>query len=296
MTEYYRKKCPYCEGEGNHYFEFCSTSYYKCSSCDLIYKNSNKSYREIVLKYRDDYYDNFGASEIDGERDRLYKELLKFIEQKVQTGKILDVGTGCGFFLQYARERGWNVKGIDPSPKSVNIAKNSNNLDVKLGTLEEFRSSEKFDIITFINALDHSAQPWHEVQLARTLLKPEGFIFIRSPNGFLHSHILRISSKFGFENRISSLLVFHEFSFTLKYIKRLLHDCGFSKVIVQNSPPSKGFSDEFSMITLPNLLFRRLIYFMSGVFRTLSLGHLLLSPSLWVVASQNKSPEMVFSR
>ena len=78
MTEYYRNKCPYCEGEGNHYFEFCSISYYKCSSCDLIYKNSNKSYKEIVLKYRDDYYDNFGASEIDGERDRLYKELLKF--------------------------------------------------------------------------------------------------------------------------------------------------------------------------------------------------------------------------
>jgi 2-polyprenyl-3-methyl-5-hydroxy-6-metoxy-1,4-benzoquinol methylase len=136
LTEYYRKKCPYCDGEGSHHFKFCSTNYYKCSSCDLIYKNSNKSYEEIVLQYRNHYYDNFGAIEVDGKRDKLFIEILKSLEQKIQTGKILDVGTGCGFFLQFAKERGWKVRGIDPSPKSVNIAKNINNLDVTVGTLE----------------------------------------------------------------------------------------------------------------------------------------------------------------
>ena len=287
MTEYYGNKCPYCKNEGRYHFKFRSINYYKCSSCDLIYKNNNKSYKEIVLEYRNHYYDNYGAAEIDGKRDKLFLEILRSFEKIIQTGKILDVGTGCGFFLQFAKERGWKVRGLDPSTKSVDIAKNKNNLDVTLGTLKEFKSNEKFDIITFINALDHSAQPWKEIQLARKLLKPNGFIFIRSPNGFLHSRILRISAKFGMNDWISNLLVFHEFSFTFKYIKRLLFDCGFSKVIILNSPPSEELSDKFSIMTLFALFVRRLIYFTSGIIRTLSLGHIFLGTSLWIIASQN---------
>ena len=228
-----------------------------------------------------------------GKRDKLFIEILRLLEQKLKTGKILDVGTGCGFFLKFAQKRGWKAKGIDPSTKSVDIAK-KNNLDVTLGTLKEFRSNEKFDIITFINALDHSAQPWKEIQLAKKLLKPDGFIFIRSPNGFLHSHILRLSSKIGMGNRISNLLVFHEFSFTFKYIKRLLIDCGFSKVIIMNSPPSEGPYDHFSPRRLFEAFIGRFIYFMSGIIRALSLGHLISGSSLLIIASQNPSCKITY--
>ena len=289
MTKQNKRTCPYCSNKGSYYLQFRSANYYRCSSCDLIYKEIKKSYFETVLKYRNYYYDNFAKTELMGKRDKLFIEILRLLEQKLKTGKILDVGTGCGFFLKFAQKRGWKAKGIDPSTKSVDIAK-KNNLDVTLGTLKEFRSNEKFDIITFINALDHSAQPWKEVQLAQKLLKPDGFIFIRSPNGFLHSHILRLSSKIRLENCISNLLVFHEFSFTFNYIKRLLIDCGFSKVIIMNSPPSGGPNHKFFIQRIFARFVGNLIYFTSGMIRVLSLGHFFLGSSLWIIASQNQSP------
>lgn len=254
----------------------------------MIYKENNKNYSKTVLKYRNHYYDNFAEIEISGKRDKLFIQILRLLEQKLKNGKILDVGTGCGFFLKFAQKRGWKAKGIDPSTKSVDVAK-KNNLDVTLCTLKEFRSNEKFDIITFINALDHSAQPWKEVKLAQMLLKPDGLIFIRSPNGSLHSYILRLSSKIGLGNWISNLLVFHEFSFTFKYIRRLLVDCGFSKVIIMNSPPSGGLNHKFSIQRIFGSFVGNLIYIMSGMIHILSLKHLFLGSSLWIIASQKQS-------
>ena len=76
--------------------------------------------------------------------------------------------------------------------------------------------------------------PWKEIEHAKQLLTSDGQIFIRIPNGFLHSHLLKIGALLGIENRISKLLVFHEYSFNLKYIKRLLTYYEFDNIEFQN--------------------------------------------------------------
>jgi hypothetical protein len=128
--------------------------------------------------------------------------------------------------------------------------------------------------------------PWKEIEYARNLLTPGGHVFIRIPNGFLHSHLLRISSILGIENRISKLLVFHEYSLNLKYLKRLLADYEFENIEFQNSPPSEKSSDAANFTKALRQFIRKIIYCSSEIIKLLSFNHILLGPSLWVVASQ----------
>ena len=287
--KYNKQCCPYCNSKGIYHFSVVSSHYLKCPGCNLIYKDSKKNYKEVVSEYKNNYYDNFGGVETNGKRNKLYLDILKFIEKKIQVGKLLDVGTGCGFFLLFARKRGWAVSGIDPSLKSIKIAQKNNKIDVRQCTLKEYKSKHKFDIITFINVLDHSAKPWKEIERAKKLLKPGGHIFIRSPNGFLHSNILKLSSKFGAKNQANKFLVFHEFSFTSKYLRALLNDFGFSKISLQNSPPTKESTDKLSLSTAINSFVRTMFYLMSKSIEKLSLGRIYIGSSLWIIASLNQS-------
>ena len=47
-----------------------------------------------------------------GERDRLFGRILDLIEKKKDTGRILDIGAGCGGFMAAAQKRGWKVKKV----------------------------------------------------------------------------------------------------------------------------------------------------------------------------------------
>jgi SAM-dependent methyltransferase len=245
-----------------------------------------------VLKYRNHYHDDYGSTEINGNRNLLYSKIINFLEKKNKFEKLLDVGTGCGFFLVFAEQKGWEVYGIDPSPQSIHIAKSKNNLNASVNTLNEFKSEEKFDLITFINVLDHSPMPWKEIEHAKQLLTSDGQIFIRIPNGFLHSHLLKIGALLGIENRISKLLVFHEYSFNLKYIKRLLTDYEFDNIEFQNSPPSEKSSGPISITKALRPLVRKMIYIISEIIKLLTFNHILLAPSLWVIATQKKTKKL----
>lgn len=234
------KDCPYCGIPGNFYFRISSRTYNRCSECGLIYKENRDSYDKVLSHYCNDYFVRYSADQMGGKRDRLFGRILDLIGKSRGSGRLLDIGAGCGFFLVAARERGWEVKGIDPSIQSVEVAQRQYGLDIYNGTLQEYDETGKFDVITFINVLDHSAEPWEEVKRAVNLLKPGGIVYFRFPNGFLHTWIYRLASKFGLADLSRRFLVFHEFSFTPAFVRKLLSDHGFAEIKVYNASLSGG--------------------------------------------------------
>lgn len=280
------KNCPYCGSAGNLYFKVFTRNYCQCRKCDLIYKNDQGDYKNILASYsNENYFSRYSCEQIDRKRDKLFTDILDSIEKGI--GNLLDVGTGCGFFLLAAQKRGWKIKGIDPSRKSVEVAIGQNKLDVFCGTLQEYPDNEQFDVITFINVLDHSAEPWKEIKRANDFLNPGGLIYIRIPNGYLHNHLYKLASKLGLAGRAQKFLVFHQFAFTQKFIQRLLADSGFSKITILNSPPSAG--DPYKLFPAPGFAqyIKRSLYLTAQVIRTLSCGKMLLGTSLAVMAIKN---------
>jgi 2-polyprenyl-3-methyl-5-hydroxy-6-metoxy-1,4-benzoquinol methylase len=189
-----------------------------------------------------------------------------------------------GFFLKIARERGWKVKGIDPSIKSVKIARRNNCPYVYKGTLEEYTKSGLFDVITFINALDHSAQPWTEIEKSKKLLKPGGFIFLRFSNGLLHSAIYNLFQTFSLTKKVQKLVVFHEYSFTPKFIKKLLGESGLSNIMILNSPSTLsaiGFiHTEKTLKSILNCIYS----FLAIAIKYITFNRIYLGSSLLVIA------------
>jgi 2-polyprenyl-3-methyl-5-hydroxy-6-metoxy-1,4-benzoquinol methylase len=280
-------KCPYCRFLGRYYFTLNHIFYYRCKNCYLIYKINSKNYEEVLESYKNAYFDSYASSEIYGERDKIYKDILNTIEKKCKIGKILDVGTGCGFFLKIAKERGWIVKGIDPSVKSVEIAQQKNCLSVYRGTIKEYIEKDQFDVITFINALDHSAQPWNEIERSKYLLKSGGLIFIRFPNGLLHSNLYNIFSRTKSIKMIQKLLVFHEFSFTSKFIRKLLSDKGLSNILILNSPSSIDSLLNPASIKTSTGLVHSIIYLFAKATQFITSHNLLIGTSLLAIAKKD---------
>ncbi len=116
--------------------------------------------------------------------------------------------------------------------------------------MQVYKEHRIFDVITFVNVLDHLAEPWQDIKKASGHLVPQGLVYLRFPNGLMHVLIFRIASKFKMGGFVSRHLVFHEYCFTPKYIRRLFKDCGFRRIDVVNSilsdgDPHKLFQNEF---------------------------------------------------
>jgi 2-polyprenyl-3-methyl-5-hydroxy-6-metoxy-1,4-benzoquinol methylase len=282
--------CPYCGNTGDSYFTIRSWSYSRCAACDLIYLDERKSYDDVVANYRQSGFNRYILEQVEGRREKLFNHILDLVEEHIETGRLLDVGTSCGFFLVAAREKGWEVMGVEPSMHSVELAQKQNSLDVFQGTLQEYNDNGQFDVITFINVLEHSTLPWREIDRASKLLRPGGLLYLRFPNGFLQSRVHRAAHNFGLSRQLGRFLVFHQYSFTPEYVRRLLHNHGFVRATVFHSPPSNAESHKpITSLTLSAYL-KRFIYSIAKCAENMSRRRLFLGTSLEVIAIKPDYP------
>ena len=104
----------------------------------------------------------------------IFKDRIdKFEKILGRKGAILDVGCGPGFFLKYAKSRGWKTVGIEPSLKAYEYAKKKLNLDIKKLNIEQISKlgNLKFDVIYSHGVLEHLRKPIEYINLLRTYLK-----------------------------------------------------------------------------------------------------------------------------
>lgn len=107
---------------------------------------------------------------------------LDEIQQTVATGNLLDVGSYCGFFLDEARTRGFNVTGLEISAQLAQYARERFGLDVRQGTLDTAPfAPASFEVITLFHVLEHLSSPTRALQRIRTLQAPGGLLVIEVP-------------------------------------------------------------------------------------------------------------------
>jgi 2-polyprenyl-3-methyl-5-hydroxy-6-metoxy-1,4-benzoquinol methylase len=98
-------------------------------------------------------------------------------------GRLIDVGCGTGELLAVARDRGWNVIGIDPVADQAEHARSERQLDVRAATLEEFGKPEHpFDAVTAFHVLEHMPEPIAFARGLSEIARPGGSLMIEVPN------------------------------------------------------------------------------------------------------------------
>jgi 2-polyprenyl-3-methyl-5-hydroxy-6-metoxy-1,4-benzoquinol methylase len=111
---------------------------------------------------------------------------IRFFERTSSLDKsrrFLDVGCATGMLLEYMREKGWNVQGVELCRESAEYGMRRRNIDIFVGTLEQagFPDSS-FPVIHFSHLIEHVPDPKTFFLEIRRILVPGGYVVVVTPN------------------------------------------------------------------------------------------------------------------
>lgn len=210
----------------------------RCKDCSLVFLQRRPSQGALQALYSESYFQSSDPLK-EGYEDyfsmrpgliQVFKERLEMIEGYCPgKGHILDVGCAMGFFLEVARERGWQCQGVEFSPQMASHAQQSLSLPVHTGSLSQIPlPEESFDVVTMWDVLEHTLSPRQEVEKAHEIVKKGGFLFLTLPDqGSLISKLMG-KHWFGYKKVRE-----HFYYFSKHTIKRLLQEVGFEVIQVR---------------------------------------------------------------
>mgnify|MGYP006134367421 CR=1 FL=1 len=163
-----------------------------CTKCKFIHIMPLPTEAELLKFYQKEFYQKVKPTYLkQDEKEReywnmSYDEKLNILEtNKIKNKKILDVGSGGGFFLRRAKEKGWDVLGIEPSLTAAKYAEK-----YKIPTITDFfekidfSKKKKFGAIHMNAVLEHSRSPNKILEIAHNLLEKKGMLIVEVPNEF----------------------------------------------------------------------------------------------------------------
>ncbi|MGA8164632.1 MAG: methyltransferase domain-containing protein [Waddliaceae bacterium] len=164
-----------------------------CKNCGFKHITPIPLPEELESFYQEDYYSiekpkYIQEVEEDSEWwEMTYQEYYALFEKHLKTGtkRVLDIGSGLGYFLKCGQELGWTVMGIEPSKQaytysqqfSVNVVNDflTKQLADTLGT---------FDVIFMDTVMEHLPDPISFLALTKHMLAEEGMVCVVSPNDY----------------------------------------------------------------------------------------------------------------
>lgn len=177
--------CPVCGArDGRQYRPGMVPAMMRCPACGLLWRPGIADAPPSDETYEEGYYEWW--RELPGAiaaRRATFHRLLALLERYVTPGRLLDVGSALGLLLEVARERGWEVTGVEVSRHAVALARGRLGAGVvHLGRLEDAPLAEaSFDAITLTDVLEHLPDPVASLRRCRELLAPGGRLLITTP-------------------------------------------------------------------------------------------------------------------
>tara|TARA_Y100000591_G_scaffold332679_1_gene371016 strand:+ start:3230 stop:4249 length:1020 start_codon:yes stop_codon:yes gene_type:complete len=172
-----------------------SFSYVRCVKCKLLFLNPrpdiqalNQYYEEetvqtdeLVKGHVSSYYHNYIFGEkyhIENARNELNR-----IRKFKSSGRILEIGCAAGFFLNEAKNLGWEVFGVEPSKNFAKYARDNFNIDVINNTLIDGDfPNNYFDAVVHFDLISHLGSPSKIFDVIYKILKPGGLHYFKTGN------------------------------------------------------------------------------------------------------------------
>ncbi len=163
----------------------------RCRSCTLVQVRPLPPDEKIAALYDDGYfekdYDSCLSESGYFDNTRKLKErygaILDELERLAGAGDLLEAGCAGGYFLDLARSRGWNVKGVEITAAGEQYARARLGLDVRRGAFPPapWWDDESFDVVYMGHVLEHTPSPSSAAAEAARLLRPGGVFLVEVP-------------------------------------------------------------------------------------------------------------------
>jgi SAM-dependent methyltransferase len=100
----------------------------------------------------------------------------------LQSGRLLDIGSGTGHFIYEMNRAGWDASGIEINQKAREYSVSEFGLQVTSPVQIKSLPSGSFDCITMWHVLEHFQEPFDYASDVLHLLKPGGSLIVALPN------------------------------------------------------------------------------------------------------------------
>lgn len=156
--------------------------YDACPCCGL--KSLSNVPTDLVSYYRSGYHAipaSVADLEVGAAHDR-YK--IELVRRFVQSGRLMEIGSGWGAFCLLAKRAGFEVTAIEQDARCCTFLR----LELRVEVLESaapaaaLENAERVDVIALWHVLEHLEDPWEVLQTASAKLNGGGILVIATPN------------------------------------------------------------------------------------------------------------------
>lgn len=231
----YLHSCPLCRcSRLRHYCRVKSLfdeglfiRYERCDGCGIVFRNPR-----LPDDARLDAYEHGElreAQKLINPKNKLhYEKILPTLEAFLPANsqrRFLDFGCGSGTFLEVADRGGFDVVGLELSRGLAELVEKTHGFEVFQGLIDDPGfAGRKFDLIVSTQVFEHLLDPKRALESLREHLDRPGLLLLEVPN---LDHV-RERLKRG-----STMNDSHLFYFNAQSMSRMLRDCGFEVVRVE---------------------------------------------------------------
>jgi SAM-dependent methyltransferase len=210
----------------------------RCLECGLVYRNPMEKREQLQETYSSETPERDVLLALHRAQTRTYRAQARRLGRKLtRRGSGLEVGSYVGAFLAAARTERWQFEGLDVN-QHTNAFARSLGFTVHDSDLEHFRPDRTFDVVAIWNTFDQLPDPRAAVRAAFRLLRPDGVLAVRVPNGECYARLRAVSAASPQRTTVArgilahnNLLTFpYRFGFSPASLTRLLQSLGFGVV------------------------------------------------------------------
>jgi SAM-dependent methyltransferase len=186
--------CPLCKSGHfiyhstvkDHVLSKESFTLHECQNCYLVFTNPRPDNLNSELYYNSPHYISHKIKS-QSFQDLIYNQIRKLtLKSKLEIinglipekGKLMDYGTGLGYFPKYANDKGWNVLAVEPNDK----ARTNSVFPSTLKDIKEIKNPHNLDIVTLFHVLEHIHTLKDTLVKIINTIKKDGYLILALPN------------------------------------------------------------------------------------------------------------------
>ncbi|MBL56083.1 MAG: methyltransferase type 12 [Flavobacteriales bacterium] len=163
----------------------------KCKNCGFHFTQNAPDSNSIGPYYKSENYVSHSDTQkglffkvYHAVRDYMLKKKRNLVNSVtgLKTGKLLDIGTGTGYFPNIMIQSGWKVEGVEQDEETRNYAASKFNFTIHDTPALYDLPKESFDAITMWHVLEHVHDLDGYLKKIYSILKDKGAFVVAVPN------------------------------------------------------------------------------------------------------------------
>lgn len=165
----------------------------ECKACGFKHVIPIPTSEELDKLYKEEFYSTekptyFKSTEEDLEWwEMTYRNYYKMFEKYCpkKNRRLLEIGSGPGYFLKCGKELDWDVFGFEPSKQAFEYSQKFGVKVInKFFDEKSIKEYGKFNVVYMNTVIEHLPDPISIIKMAKKLLRSNGIICIISPNDY----------------------------------------------------------------------------------------------------------------